>query len=94
MNRVIKKFSKLPLKLQEEIYEGFSEGELARTSFPYQGNIVDGVIFQTEDTVYLIPLSTVIEVKSGSSADMDDDDDDDTEADSDDIDLMDIEDEG
>lgn len=75
MNRVIKNYSKLHHSLREEIYEGYSEGDLERTSFPYQGKLVDGVIYKSEDCVYLVPISTIVAGRSGSSDDIDDDDD-------------------
>ena len=75
MNRVIKNYSKLNSSLQDEVYMGYSEGELERTAFPYKGKITDGVICQYEDVIYLIPISTIIARRSGSSDDIDDDDD-------------------
>ena len=53
---------------------GYSDGELERTSFPYKGNVVDGIIYDSEEVVYLIPISTIIAGRSGSSDDLDDDD--------------------
>lgn len=76
MNRVIRGFSKLSPKLREEVYNDFSEGDIERISFPYQGKIVDGIIYNYDDVVYLIPISTIIAGKAGSSEDLDDDDDD------------------
>ena len=40
-----------------------------------KGKITDGVICQYEDVIYLIPISTIIARRSGSSDDIDDDDD-------------------
>lgn len=76
MNRVIRNYSKMPSSLREEVYKGYSESELERTTFPYQGQITDGVIYKTEDIIYLIPISTIIAGRSGSSDDLDDNDDD------------------
>lgn len=75
MNRVIRNYSRLNSSLREEVYTGYSEGELERTVFPYKGKITDGVICQYEDTIYLIPISTIVAGRSGSSDDLDDDDD-------------------
>lgn len=85
MNRVIKDYSKLPADLQEEVYVEYSERGLERTSFPYKGNITDGVIFKGDDVIYLIPISTIIAGRSGSSDDLDDDDDD--QSSDDDVDM-------
>ena len=60
--------------LRDVIYSGYSDGELERTSFPYKGNIVDGLIYDSEEVVYLIPISTIIAGRTGSSDDLDDDD--------------------
>ncbi len=74
MNRVIKNYSKLQSSLRDEVYMGYAEGELERTSFPYKGKITDGVICQYEDIIYLIPISTIVAGRSGSSDDIDDED--------------------
>jgi len=74
MSRIIKSFTKLHPSLRDAIYSGYSDGELERTSFPYKGNIVDGLIYDSEEVVYLIPISTIIEGRTGSSDDLDDDD--------------------
>ncbi len=74
MNRIIKSFTKLHPSLRDEVYKGYSEGDLERTSFPFRGDIVDGIIYNSEEVVYLIPISTIIAGRSGSSEDLDDDD--------------------
>jgi hypothetical protein len=74
MSRIIKSYTKLPPSLRDEVYMGYSDGELERTSFPYKGNVVDGIIYDSEEVVYLIPISTIIAGRSGSSDDLDDDD--------------------
>ena len=73
MSRVIKSYSKLHVSLQEEIYIGYLEGELERTTLPYKGQITDGVIYKGDDVIYLIPISTIVAGRSGSSDDLDDD---------------------
>ena len=73
MNRVIKSYSKLKSSIQDEVYMWYSEGELERTAFPYKGKITVGVICQYEDIIYLIPISTIVAGRSGSSDDLDDD---------------------
>lgn len=75
MNRVIKSYSKLHSSLRDEIYMGYSEGEFERTSFPYNGKVEDGIICQYDDVVYLIPISTIIAGRAGSSDDLDNEDD-------------------
>jgi hypothetical protein len=77
MNRVIRAYSKLSPRVREEVYNDFTEGNIERISFPYQGKIVDGIIYNYGDFIYLIPISTIIAGKAGSSEDLDDDDDDD-----------------
>jgi hypothetical protein len=74
MSGIIKSFTKLHPSLRDEVYSGYSDGDLERTPFPYKGNIVDGLIYDSEDIVYLIPISTIIAGRSGSSDDLDDDD--------------------
>tara|TARA_R110002072_G_scaffold226960_3_gene383858 strand:+ start:157 stop:426 length:270 start_codon:yes stop_codon:yes gene_type:complete len=74
MNRVIKNYLKLNSMLRDEVYIGYLEGELERTAFPYKGKITDGIIYQYEDIIYLIPISTIVAGRSGSSDDSDDDD--------------------
>ncbi len=87
MKQVIKGFAKFPESLQEEIYALYQEGALGRATFPFQGEIADGVIYddETEEVTYLIPVST-IKASKFSSADDDDDDNDDSDPD-DDIDV-------
>ncbi|MDP5099271.1 MAG: hypothetical protein NWQ27_04710 [Crocinitomicaceae bacterium] len=86
MNRVIKDFAKFDDSTQEDIYAAYSDGELERTSFPFKGEISEGVIYKTDETHYLIPRSSIIAGKAGSSEDLDDDDDDDDVDDDDTID--------
>jgi hypothetical protein len=74
MNRIIKIFTKLSPSLRDEVYKRYSEGDLERTSFPFRGDIVDGLIYDSEGVVYLIPISTIIAGRSGSSEDLEDDD--------------------
>lgn len=81
MNRVIKDFAKFDDSTQEDIYAAYSDGELERTSFPFKGEISEGVIYKKDETHYLIPRSSIIAGKAGSSEDLDDDDDDDVDDD-------------
>lgn len=74
MSRVIRAFSKLKSSIRDEVYMGYIEGEVERTSFPYKGKIVDGIIYQYEDVVYLVPISTIVAGRSGTSDDLDDED--------------------
>lgn len=77
MNRVIKDFAKFDDSTQEDIYAAYSEGELERTSFPFKGEISEGVIYKTDETHYLIPRTSIIAGRAGSAEDLDDDNDDD-----------------
>ena len=43
MSRIIKSFTKLHPSLRDEVYSGYSDGDLERTPFPYKGNIVGSV---------------------------------------------------
>jgi hypothetical protein len=74
MSRIIKSYTKLHSSLRDKVYSRYSDGYFGRTSFPYKGKIVDGLIYESEDIVYLIPISTIIAGRSGSSDDLDDDD--------------------
>lgn len=79
MNRVIKSFEKFSDELQEEIYATYLEGALERATFPFKGEIAEGVIFAGEDAIFLIPTSTIKASRLGGS----DDDDEETESDDD-----------
>lgn len=74
MSRIIKSYSRFNSNLRDEIYTGYSESDLERTTFPYKGNIVDGVIYHCDDMIYLIPISSIVAGRSGSSDDIDHDD--------------------
>ncbi|MFT6501470.1 MAG: hypothetical protein ACJASQ_001582 [Crocinitomicaceae bacterium] len=74
MSRIIKSYTKLHPSLRDEVYRGYSDGNLERTSFPYKGKVVDGLIYTSEDVVYLVPISTIIAGRAGSSDDLDDED--------------------
>ena len=59
----MKKFYDLPGSIQVEMMGRLKEGELERMSFPYKGQLVDGVIFLKDDVRYLIPLQSIARVK-------------------------------
>ena len=73
MKKVIKAFKKLSSYDQNELYESYSEGELDRAVFPYNGKLEDGVLFNTEECTYLVPISSILEIKSSGDDDLDDD---------------------
>lgn len=75
MDRVIKNFSKLARSQREEVYTAYHDNESERTTFPYKGAIVDGVIFRTDDVIYLVPISSIVAGRAGSAGDLDDNDD-------------------
>lgn len=74
MSKVIRSFVKFDSSDKDTIFNDYSEGELERTSFPYQGKLVDGIIFIKEESTYLVPISTIVSGKAGSSKDLDDED--------------------
>lgn len=75
MKKVIKRFSKFSAEQQEMIYDLYADGNLERTSFPYQGEISLGVIYEGEDDeLYLIPVSSITADKLSSSQDEDEED--------------------
>lgn len=76
MSKVIKGFSKFTADMQELIYDLYASGDLERASFPYQGELCQGVIYQNDEHMFLIPVSTITAFKASSSEDDDDDDDD------------------
>ena len=81
MKKVIKRFSKFSAEQQELIYDLYADGKLERTSFPYQGEISLGVIYEGEDDeLFLIPVSSIAANKISSAQD---DDEEDTDNDSD-----------
>ncbi|TNE72735.1 MAG: hypothetical protein EP333_07310 [Bacteroidetes bacterium] len=88
MKRVIKAFEKFHDSYQEEIYALYLQGELERATFPFKGEIAEGVIFndEEEECTYLIPTSTIKASRLGSGDD-DDDDVDLNEDDSSDLDV-------
>ncbi|MFZ9027682.1 MAG: hypothetical protein ACO2Z9_01640 [Crocinitomicaceae bacterium] len=83
MSKVIKDFAKFNDNMQEEIYALFSEGSLERATFPFKGEITDGVIYQMDEFTYLIPTNSIKSSKMASSNDEDEDED----RDMDDVDI-------
>lgn len=88
MNRVIKGFGKFNETDQEEIYGLYQEGELGRATFPFQGQIADGVIYVDGDTTFLIPVSTIKASKFASASDDDDDDKENDDPDDTDLEMV------
>lgn len=76
MKKVIKAFRNLNKANQNELYSDYTLGELERTIFPFNGGLEEGVIFKTEACVYLVPISSIVEVKVGGSRNLDQDHDD------------------
>lgn len=83
MSKVIKDFAKFNDSMQEDIYALFSEGSLERATFPFKGEITDGVIYQLDEFTYLIPTNSIKSSKMATSDEEDDDDD----RDMDDVDI-------
>jgi len=71
MKKVIKAFKKLSKSDQNELYADHSQGELERTAFPYNGGLEEGVIYKTEECIYLVPISSIKEAKSTVDEDLD-----------------------
>ncbi|MFQ3340379.1 MAG: hypothetical protein ACI9TK_000029 [Flavobacteriaceae bacterium] len=61
MQRVIRSLKKCDSALQNSIYLAFKEGELETTTFPYLGELVKGVLYETDGLILLIPLNTIAE---------------------------------
>lgn len=58
MARVIRLFTQLSKKIQQELSEQYNNEELPITTFPYKGELEEGVIFSTEEDTYLVPISS------------------------------------
>ncbi len=58
MARVIRLFTQLSQKIQQELNEQYNNKELPMTTFPYKGELEEGVIFSTEEDTYLVPISS------------------------------------
>ncbi len=74
MKKIIKAFKKLSKDVQNDLYIDYSDGELERTVFPYNGGLEEGVIYSTNECIFLVPISSIIEVKSSVSDNLEDDD--------------------
>ncbi len=72
MTRAIEKYSKLHSSIREQVYRDYKCGEIERNTFPYKGSIVDGIIYQYEDVIYLTPIATIVSGRYGSLYDIDD----------------------
>lgn len=77
MKRVIKAFEKFPAAIQEDIYGNYLDGDLDKATFPFKGEIADGVLYVDEknECIYLIPIQTIKASHMSLSGDDDDDDD-------------------
>lgn len=58
MTRVIRLFTQLSKKNQQELNKQYNNDELPITTFPYKGELEEGVIFSTEEDTYLVPISS------------------------------------
>jgi hypothetical protein len=58
------------------VYEEYSNSNLEKAMFPFQGSIHEGIIFNHGEDTFLIPISSIVEVYGKRSEDLDDDDDD------------------
>ena len=59
MKRTIKCFQDFTNIQQGVIYKLFENGELERVRFPFQNDIADGVIFNQDEIMYLIPINGI-----------------------------------
>lgn len=71
MKKIIKSFKNLKKDLQEDLYRCYSEGELERAVFPYNGTLEQGVLYTDNEVVYLVPISSIIASKSIMKYDFD-----------------------
>jgi hypothetical protein len=67
MKKIIKAFKNLSETDQQMYYTDYFEGLMERTVFPYNGGLEEGAIYKTDDCIYLIPISSIVQVKSSSS---------------------------
>jgi len=63
MKTFMKKFYELSGQMQEELLGILKEGSFERMRFPYQGKVVDGIIFLKDDVRYLVPADTIARIK-------------------------------
>ena len=63
MKRVIREMSKFSRKEAEAILDAYQSNELETTTFPFKGDLVDGVIWREEQALYLIPIKSVNAMK-------------------------------
>ena len=59
MKKTIKRFQDFKNIQQVNIYKLFQNGELERVKFPFESILADGVIFNHEGIMYLIPLKSI-----------------------------------
>ena len=71
MKKIIKSFKNLKKDLQEDLYRSYSEGELERAVFPYNGMLEQGVLYADNEVIYLVPISSIIASKSIMKDDLD-----------------------
>ena len=67
MKKIIKAFKNLSETDQQMFYTDYFEGLMERTVFPYNGGLEEGAIYKTDDCIYLIPVSSIVQVKSSHS---------------------------
>lgn len=75
LKRVIKNFTSLSPSLQDEVYMDFRDGALERLSIVYKEKKTEGVVFNTAEVIYLIPVSTILSKSDDESEDLDLDND-------------------
>lgn len=72
MRKMIKSFKTLSKVIQRDLYNMYAESGLERTVFPYKGALEEGVIYKSGDFMYLVPITSIAEIKSKSGQKDDD----------------------
>lgn len=79
MKKLVVKYSKLSIELKKAVRQKLEEEDVKFFNFPYQGNIEEGFLFETEgdEVNYLVILDTEKKTKYKPSDDEEDEEDDD-----------------
>lgn len=79
MKKIVVKYSKLSVELKKAIRQKLEEEDVKFFSFPYQGGMEEGFLYETpgDEVNYLVILDTEKKTKYKPTEDDDDEDDDD-----------------
>lgn len=75
MKKVVKLYKALNKSLQKKVYEGYIDNSLEKTVFPFNGNLVEGVLYTDGNNKYLIPVSSIKEFRKDVYQDLFEDED-------------------